>query len=159
MALNHARLPVPPLALVPPCAYALNLRKRVLSSCSGSIAAVQVAADAANAGSGYSKQLSRNAFRIRFRISLVAYLSRCLCPAAERPGEMTDLESGTRVFNLGRRFLVSCRLVRPWSPVRRALPERGPGDLAHVAAIDAHREDVRLAGITGLGEHNPPTVG
>src|SRR5918998_599250 len=42
MALNHARLPVPPLAL----AYALNLRKTVLSGCSGSIAAVQIAVDA-----------------------------------------------------------------------------------------------------------------
>src|SRR4029450_4653792 len=59
----------------------------------------------------------------------------------------------------GAAFLLSCRLVRPWSPVRRALPERGPGDLVHLAAIDAHGEDVRLAGITGLGEHNPRAVG
>jgi hypothetical protein len=53
MALNHARLPVPPLTL----AYALNLRKAVLSGCSGSIAAVQIASDAANCVSGDWKQL------------------------------------------------------------------------------------------------------
>src|SRR5215213_11808092 len=48
MALNHARLPVPPLALVLARAYALNLRTAVLSGCSGSIIAAQVATDTAN---------------------------------------------------------------------------------------------------------------
>src|SRR5215211_6052941 len=65
MALNHARLPVPPLALV----YALNLRKAALSGCSESFAAAEVAPDAANHVSGYRKQLSRNLFRIKFWIS------------------------------------------------------------------------------------------
>src|SRR5829696_6915765 len=65
MALNHARLPVPPLALV----YALNLRKAALSGCSESFAAAEVAPDAANHVSGYRKQLSRNLFRIKFSIS------------------------------------------------------------------------------------------
>jgi hypothetical protein len=64
MALNHARLPVPPLAL----AYALNLRKAVLPGCSGSIAAAEIATDTANDLSGYWKQLSGKLFRIRFWI-------------------------------------------------------------------------------------------
>src|SRR5829696_6979690 len=60
MALNHARLPVPPLAL----AYALNLRKAILSGYSGSIGAVEVATDPTNGVSGDWKQLSGNPFRI-----------------------------------------------------------------------------------------------
>jgi hypothetical protein len=54
MALNHAHLPIPPLALV----YALNLRKAVCSGRSGSIGAVQVATDTANGVYGDWKQLS-----------------------------------------------------------------------------------------------------
>jgi hypothetical protein len=50
-------------------ALALNLQKAVPSGCSGSIAAVQVAADAANGESGHWNQLSGKPFRIRFRIS------------------------------------------------------------------------------------------
>lgn len=95
MALNHARLPVPPLAL----AYALNLRKAVLSGCSGSIAAAQVAPDAANGVSGYWKQLSRKPFWIRFRISS----RRCglflpvLVSRTVTLGEMTELDPVTPV--------------------------------------------------------------
>jgi hypothetical protein len=65
MALNHARLPVPPLALD----YTLNLRKTVLPGCSGSIAAAQVASDAANCVSGDWKQLGGKPLWIRFWIS------------------------------------------------------------------------------------------
>jgi hypothetical protein len=87
MALNHARLPVPPLALV----YTLNLRKRVLSGCSESIAAAQVATDAANRGSGYSKQLSRTHFGSGFGSALwLIYPDACV-RQRNAPGEMTRL--------------------------------------------------------------------
>jgi hypothetical protein len=52
-----------------PLFYALNLRNAVLSGCSRSIPAAEVATDSANGACGHWKQLSRKPFRISYWIS------------------------------------------------------------------------------------------